>query len=1056
MFKMNQFGMASLCLSLTLCVLSAAATPPAQREAEQILAATAVKGGLVVHIGCGDGTLTAALHANSRYLVHGLDKDTANVERARKYIQSLGLYGQVSAEQWNGKYLPYTDNLVNLLVAEQPIDVAHDELMRVLAPDGVAYIKQDGEWTKTIKPWPKDIDEWTHFLHGPDNNAVAHDKRVGPPHHIQWQGGPKFARAHEQLASLSDCVTAGGRIFYIIDEAPQADIRLPSQWALVARDAFSGVVLWKRPIGTWANQLRPFRAGPPDLAFRLVAGHEHLYVTLAIDAPVSVLDPATGETLWVYQGTENTRQIVHVGNTLVLLIDTEPQTTERIDSEIRRGVEPAPGLRRIVAVDASKDKTLWSRKVDSLVHPTLAAHGDRLFYQTHDSVFCLNTATGEELWHASTGPLDLKGHEAGWESPTLVVQGKVVYAADFRQTIAFSTDDGRRLWAVPSSVGYNSPPDIFLIDGLLWTKGKNVERTAFDPATGTLEKEFSSIKGYMHHRCYRDKATDRFMLIGDQGVQFLDVKSGEIWKNYWIRGTCQYGIMPANGLLYVTPDSCACNLTTKLNGFYALAASLTPAAEGRDDVRLEKGPAYGQVSDPTPDARDWPMYRHDAARTGMTQAGIGASLKHSWRSRLGGKLSGLVIADGKVFTASIDTHTVYALDEQDGHVLWQYTAGGRVDSPPTVYEGMVLFGSADGCVYALRSRDGELVWRFRAAPQDRLVVVNGQLESVWPVHGSVLVKDGVLFIAAGRSSYLDGGIRLYKLDPQTGRQLSTTTIYSPDPKTGKQPSDAGKEMRGVLSDILLADGDNIYMRHLKLNFQTGSDRGAGLHLFTPIGFLDDTWWHRGYWVLNDQFLSHWSAWWKVGNQVPSGRILSYNESCVFGYGRDKYVGGNTGQWRGGEKYQLFGYDRHPGGRPDVRFEEPPARRNRRAGARNAAARELKYRWTQRVPLSVTAMVVADKTMFIAGPPDVVRTQSPTGAGALVLEGPADVLAAWQGKKGALLWAVSTRDGSRLAEYKLDAAPVFDGMAAADGHLYLSMKDGSILCLTAASKSLAKN
>jgi len=34
-------------------------------EAEQILAASSVKGGIAVHVGCGDGELTAATHDSS-------------------------------------------------------------------------------------------------------------------------------------------------------------------------------------------------------------------------------------------------------------------------------------------------------------------------------------------------------------------------------------------------------------------------------------------------------------------------------------------------------------------------------------------------------------------------------------------------------------------------------------------------------------------------------------------------------------------------------------------------------------------------------------------------------------------------------------------------------------------------------------------------------------------------------------------------------------------------------------------------------------------------------
>ena len=54
-------------------------------------------------------------------------------------------------------------------------------------------------------------------------------------------------------------------------------------------------------------------------------------------------------------------------------------------------------------------------------------------------------------------------------------------------------------------------------------------------------------------------------------------------------------------------------------------------------------------------------------------------------------------------------------------------------------------------------------------------------------------------------------------------------------------------------------------------------------------------------------------------------------------------------------------------------------------------------------------------------------------------------AAWEGKRGSLLWAVSGAEGRKLAQYKLDSVPVFDGLAAAGGRLFLSMKDGKVVC-----------
>jgi len=102
------------------CRLSGATGQPSahDQKAKEILDAANVTGGLIVHIGCGDGRLTAALRGGDSCLVQGLDTDADIVQGAREYIRKLGIYGPVSVERFDGKRLPYADNLVNLVVAE--------------------------------------------------------------------------------------------------------------------------------------------------------------------------------------------------------------------------------------------------------------------------------------------------------------------------------------------------------------------------------------------------------------------------------------------------------------------------------------------------------------------------------------------------------------------------------------------------------------------------------------------------------------------------------------------------------------------------------------------------------------------------------------------------------------------------------------------------------------------------------------------------------------------------------------------------------------------------
>ena len=1040
--------------------LPAGEVNPPRALAEEIIAESGIKGGLVVHAGCGDGSLTAELGGSGPWVVHGLEKDRKLVSAARRHVQALGRYGRVSVEPWAGKRLPYADNLVNLLVAGESTELDPAEVMRVLVPQGVLLVKADGKWKRTVKPWPDEIDDWTHFLHGPDNNAVSRDKLVGPPRHIQWVGDPKFSRAHEQTASFSAAVTYRGRMFYIIDETPPVDIRLKSRWSLVARDAFNGIILWKRPMQRWVNQLRRFRSGPASLPFRLVAADDQVFVTFDFEGPVHVLDAFSGKTQKVIKGSEKTKQIIYREGYLLLLSDDEVNQMEKIDAARRRGKFLKHHC-HVMKVDVSTGRTVWKRDIDELVFPCMALKNNQVLVQTPTRVMALGQESGKDQWSADFQtelPISgnkLKNGEMQWEAPTLVASDDVVLSADFKKIRAYDSKSGKELWSGKSTNGYNAPADAFLIDGLLWMGDKG-SRRALDPRTGQLRKTLPNKGGYMHARCYRNKATERFLMLGLMGVQMVDFKNGEVWMNDWIRGTCQYGVMPANGLIYIPPDSCACNMKTKLNGLYALASVRQPRP-ARPEVLLERGPAWESLAkggaEKAVGAADWPTYRANPARSGLVDSDVPAQLESGWNIEIGGKLSSVSAAGGRVYVAAVDRHTVYCLDAETGRSLWSYTAGGRIDTPPTIYRGGVYFGSADGWVYALRSEDGELAWRFLGAPDDRRIFVRGQLESAWPVHGSVLVSDGKVMFAAGRSSYLDGGLRLCRLDAATGKLISEATVYSPG-ADGKQPAERGRDVRGLLNDVLLGDGEDFYIRHCKLDFDKGSESEGGVHLFSPLGLLDDTWWHRAYWVLHSEFQSHWSGWWKVGNRVPSGRILSYDDKAIYGFARDRYAGGNTGQWRGGEKYQLYAYDRsRPLPKSPARVKKPAKPSVDRKGKPRRQPRKkapplkpLTYQWTSEVPLLATSLAVTRNAVFLAGPPDVFKAAGKTGNEALVLKDAEKALAAWQGDGGGVLYSARRSDGKELSRLKLPSPPVFDGLAAAGGQLYLSLKNGSVLQL----------
>jgi len=1075
-----------LCLSLSVRSVSA-------EDAAALIKTADVKGGLIVHLGCSDTALTASLRAGDQYFVHALDTDAAKVAVARSRLIEQGVYGLVSVDQWDGRNLPYADNLVNLIVAEEPENLAETELLRALAPRGVALVRRQGNWKKIVKPWPAEIDEWTHYFHDADGNPVARDSVVGPPERLQWIGSPRWSRHHDHAASMSALVSAGGRLFYILDEGPTASIQLPPSWRLIARDAFNGVVLWKREIEQWNTHQYPLKSGPAHLLRRLVAIGDRVYVTLGIDAPVTALNAATGETVLTYKGSEHTREIVVSQGVAFFVADTSRSLLpdwSRKDSYVwanTRRANPDWGWngrkRKILAYEAGSGRLLW--RAEAPVAPcSLAADGERLVFHDGEKLICIDRTKGSRLWESEPTPTSLPV-QTNTGPRVLIYHDVVLFAGGTGAMSGFSAKKGKKLWEQkhrPS--GHQSLKDLFVVEGLVWTgsiAGSDLDGAfaGYDPVTGKMARQFpADVKvHWFHHRCYPAKAAGKYLLTARNGTEFIDLTT-EHWKpHHWVRGGCIYGVMPCNGMIYAPMDSCGCQLEAKLTGLKALAPGPVriPEAGLSAKARLERGPAYGKAPGASASPADWPTYRHDPSRSGAASVAVSTGLKQAWRTKLPGRLTAPTIAAGKLFVASTDTHTLYVLDAKTGRRLWSFTTGGRIDSPPTYHKGLALFGSADGYVYALRADDGALAWRFRAAPVDRRMMAWEQLESAWPVHGSVLVNNGVLYCTAGRNMYIDGGIRFIRLDPATGKLLGETIMDDKDPQTGRDMHLAylektqGNNMPVAHSDILSCNGRHIWMRSQKITLD-GKRLEIGLesvtnqapedfHIFCQNGFLDDSYFFRSYWTFGRRVSGGYGSWQKAGNLVPSGRILCFDDKRIYGYGRmPKYMVNSSVL-----EYQVFAADKIVTAAAIERQGQAERRINARSTYKNANSSDWRLRhffgakdltavtfqWTLDQPAVIArAMTAAAGTLFVAGPPDFIDERqafySPNDPEIqAALRRQAEAL---EGRYGGQLWAFAKSTGKLAVRYALDTVPVFDGMAAAGNSLYIAAIDGSVICL----------
>ncbi len=1089
-------GQVAVIVSMSWVVwLSSLSTTEAEL-ADEMIQAAGVSGGLIVHIGCSDPEFLVSLRQNDALLVHALDTDAEKVATARKAIKAQGLYGRISVDTFDGTNLPYAENLVNLVVVDTRCEMRDtgSEILRVLTPRGVAIVRERGNegWLSCIphpaeriphpvsrignrfamfaKPASAEIDEWTHYLYDSTGNAASRDRLVGPPRSMRWVAAPLWPRSHEYTPSISALVTSGGRIFYIMDEGVRGlfDSRFPEKWAVIARDAFNGLLLWKRPFSDWGPsqwKASGHWSTPMSLPRRLVCTDDRLYVTLGYRAPVTVLDARTGDIVRVLEGTQNADEIILDDAVLLARscknVPDYPKGATAWDVTTRGKrttdtwpLAPAvPGDETIVAVHTKTGNVQWEQTEKRIVTLSLAASKGRVCYHTFEELVCLDLASGKELWREEGQPWpDLVG-----TGVTLVMYEDVILTTSSEGLVARSAETGKQLWRGPRipRVAPRQPADLMVANGLVWSSltpempmgtvpkqrmeaprvtGQKV--LGFDPVTGEVRRsvDIGHMMSEGHHvRCYRSKATQEYLLWPKRGVEFVDIAEGNgHMRCDWTRGECSYGVMPANGLLYVPPHPCVCYTGVALNGFNALAAKLpeTSDANGVEPKRLIEGPAYGSVSAPPHSTHAWPTYRGDATRSGAADCAVPHDASLLWKVSVGGRLTQPVVSSGKLFLASVNEHAIHCLAQKDGRRLWTFTAGGRVDSPPTLYRGLVLFGCRDGWVYCVQASDGELMWRFRAAPAERRIVAFGQLESPWGVHGSVLIEHGTVYFAAGRSSFLDGGVGLYGLDPETGAVRHHSHLDGPWPDITK---DRGQpyHMEGAKPDILVSDGKYLYMFHNKFDLElnqvetkprgAGGDRVTGLRLTTTSGLLDDTWHDRFYWFHNKLWPgSHFAT-----RGPKSGQILVFDEKTTYGQRAfsvrerlsPKFTPGRQG-------YLLFA------DHADTEALVP----GNRSGRGTEYKPDKPPKWSTHVPVRATAMVLTPNTLFLAGLPDAVPEEDP--------------YAALEGRLGAALWAVSTEDGSKLAEQHLDSTPVFDGMIAADGMLYISTADGDLLCFGA--------
>ncbi len=226
-------------------------------------------------------------------------------------------------------------------------------------------------------------------------------------------------------------------------------------------------------------------------------------------------------------------------------------------------------------------------------------------------------------------------------------------------------------------------------------------------------------------------------------------------------------------------------------------------------------------------AADWPAYRHDLQRSGVTREVLSMPLHPHWTYQSahqprpawpepGRELNRLAFdraqevtsAAGLVFFGSSSDHKVYAIDLATGKPRWNFFTEGPVRFAPTIFQDQVFVASDDGVLYCLNAADGRLRWKFRGGPRDERMIGNGQLISRWPLRSGVAVDEGVVYFAAGM--WPNEGVFLFALEAASGKVIwkndTTGTGYI------DQPHPPSSAVTGVAPQgYLLGQADRLFL-----------------------------------------------------------------------------------------------------------------------------------------------------------------------------------------------------------------------------------------------------
>jgi len=475
---------------------------------------------------------------------------------------------------------------------------------------------------------------------------------------------------------------------------------------------------------------------------------------------------------------------------------------------------------------------------------------------------------------------------------------------------------------------------------------------------------------------------------------WVNTETGErVFPNF-LHPSCQFGQVPGNAMVY--------NFCSSKPGIVAGATALAPA-----DTTFDQEPggkvrqSFGAAPQGAPAAADeWPMFRASPSRGNSCAASPGDKPAKAWEVQLGlggkpygimsGERTGLtqpVSAWGLVVVSDIDAERIVALNAADGKQKWAFHVGSRVDFPPTLYNGLCLFAAKNGWVYGLNAQTGELVWRLLIPARERYIGWQEKLGNLWPVRCDVPIVNGVGYAAAGLGSAVQGGLRVVAFKAETGEPV-WSQVYDDGPKSAERQFTADLFTWGSWQNRTI----------MKMGACT-IDPATGKRSLDMQGGLTANF--DGYLDIGNS-LSRTIAdigGYLMGDRKARGRLVAFDADLSVAH---------TYAW-GCVTWESYGEGRNKG---------KPMPLNLFA-KKDAAAKEPLWK-SPDIELVADDIVITPQRIYVVGHYQRV-------------------------KKGSEIWVLSREEGKVLNTIPVDGYPAFMGMSAAGKRLFVSTREGKLLC-----------